>query len=521
MKYDSLSLADKFCELYPKKYLYMVGFGWLAQSPDKTHYMPVGNELAIRSDVYKALRIIEHEFRQSIPDGKMDAEHKRTLKRLSVYNSRATDIIKCLQVTLRRNSARFGAEDVLNCKNGLVDLNTGDLVPRTDRRIFTSVIDVKYNPSITDKSREYREWVKFIANCVQGGLRTAEFLQKCAGYSITSSNKEEVFFYLQGTYNGRNGKGTFLETLLYLLGHRGQIQGDLQDGFAPFGIANRVDVSTFENGHAGGAPRPDLVCLKDSRFVHVPEIAEHVKLSSTQLKNLTGTTLTPISARTLHAKDYIYFIPKFKLWLDSNFPVNASASDEAFYKRVVLIKWPYHHTDKPVGDMERKIDVDFKAKFTRPAYLEAILKWLVDGAVKWHREGLGRLGDMQSALHASKNEADTLFQFMEQHGYIVHEALARNNYAVPSFYTRYRDWVKDNFDFKPIHPRTVAARLRSRGGDVSNKAIRFGSITARAFFGVIQVDAERPVATMQNAWINGKNMSGGKINLQHLKLPDM
>ena len=79
--------------------------------------------------------------------------------------------------------------DLLNCKNGVVDLRTGELSEHNIDQRFMYCINYDYNPHAN-----YEPWTEWMVSVTS--KETAEWLQMAQGYSLTGHTREEILFYL-------------------------------------------------------------------------------------------------------------------------------------------------------------------------------------------------------------------------------------------------------------------------------------------------------------------------------------
>jgi len=187
----------------------------------------------------------------------------------------------------------------------------------------------------------------------------AHFIQMAVGYSFTGHTREEKFFYLYGPT--RAGKGTFTETLMYLLGK-------------PF--AEEVDFNTFTAPRHNDNQNFDLAPLKATRFIVASESNRFQPLNSAKVKQMTGGN--DIRCAFKHGTHFTYR-PQFKVWMVSNFPLNADPDDRAIWSRPFVINFPKSH--------EGSEDTTLKSRLREPENLEGILRWVIDGAMKWYQQG--------------------------------------------------------------------------------------------------------------------------------------
>ncbi len=105
-------------------------------------------------------------------------------------------------------------DDILNCKNGLVNLKTGVLSPHTPEYISFLQIPVAYDPKAQCPNFE-----KFIAQVTAGPEeeKKAKILKMFTGSLMTRNTKDySKALFIVGA--GANGKSTFAETVQMLIG---------------------------------------------------------------------------------------------------------------------------------------------------------------------------------------------------------------------------------------------------------------------------------------------------------------
>src|SRR5699024_8893353 len=98
-------------------------------------------------------------------------------------------------------------------------------------------------------------WVDFL-NTVLPSEPVRKFLQKAIGYTLSSGYMEKCMFVLYGE-NGNNGKTTIVKTIHALMGD--------------YAVAAEKQTIMDVRSQSAGSPRPDLVRLRDRRFVCISE----------------------------------------------------------------------------------------------------------------------------------------------------------------------------------------------------------------------------------------------------------
>ena len=158
---------------------------------------------------------------------------------------------------------------LLNCPNGTVDLETGELREHRQEDLITKMCPIEY-----DFSAECPRFPKFLRRIFDDNEEVMSFIQRAFGYALTGVVSEKaVFCFL---FYGNNGKTTLLEVIRYVLGeYSGQLMID----------------SLIRRGAQQGAnsnPLADLSDLRGARLVTTSEAEEGAKLVEGQIKQLTG-----------------------------------------------------------------------------------------------------------------------------------------------------------------------------------------------------------------------------------------
>jgi putative DNA primase/helicase len=302
---------------------------------------------------------------------------------------------------------------LFNCNNGVINLKTGEFLPHKKEYFMNKISSVNYNPKA-----DCPIWKQFLKDIMQdehGNVKhdLIDFLQKSIGYSLTGDTSEQVLFILYG--KGRNGKSTFLDTIRHLLGDYGT-------------QANTESFTVKKNDSI----RSDLATLKGSRFVSAAESEEGARLAESLIKQLTGGD--PIQARFLYGNPFV-FIPEFKLFFMTNYKPNIGGSDLGIWRRIRLIPFavtiPEEKLDKHLG--EKLIEQE----------MPGILRWAVEGCLKWQKEGLGYPQDVKEATDEYKNEMDSIGNFLNENCVVNENAKCYTK----DLYFKYEDWCEDTGEY--------------------------------------------------------------------------
>jgi len=221
-----------------------------------------------------------------------------------------------------------------------------------------------------------------------GDPEMVAFLARLFGYHTTGKATEHVVPILYGE-DGRNGKGTLLETIKDVLG---------DELASPIPAAVLVQANQEPNGEA---PRPFLFGLRGKRLVWASETAEGQRLNSALLKLLSGGDT--ITARTLHGKPDT-FKATHKIMLLTNAKPEVDALDSALWERLLLIPFEQRFVDNPSGPNEHPRDKDLPEKLRAEA--PGILAWLVRGCLEWQAQGLQPPDKVRAATKELRDEND-------------------------------------------------------------------------------------------------------------------
>lgn len=319
----------------------------------------------------------------------------------------------------------------LNTQNGIVDLKTGMLHPHDRARMCSRITRAKYLPDLLGKESL---WSQTVAQIIPDEEERA-YMQKWAGYLLIGAAPEEKLLFLYGS--GGSGKGTFINTIGYMLGD----------------YADTVDIEVFltsrNDGHGGGAnASPEIAKLAGIRAAMASESGIGRKLNDAKVKNMTGRD--DLTARFLYGQQFS-FTPVVKFVLSSNYlPSVHDSTDDGMRRRLVIAPF--------MENLEDIRDIHLKERLKTPDELAAVLAWCVDGCLKWQKEGLGtpprRFLQQAGMFYA---DSDALQQFLDDECCIGEKCRA----LVAAFHERYAAWCGER-----IKKKTVVEMMRRKGYEV-------------------------------------------------------
>ena len=269
---------------------------------------------------------------------------------------------------------------LFNVENGTIDLSTGRF------RLFDPADRItKYAPVTYVKGATCPIWDKFLAD-VLPDPDTREFIRVAVGYSLTASVDEDKMFILHG--GGRNGKTTFVNTILGLMGAYGSQ------------ASSELIIRKRNSG-----PKDDLFVLMGKRFVAATETEESHRLDENLIKQMTGGNKISINPKY---RSQLEFYPTWKLWLDTNYEPIITGTDNAIWSRI--IKVPFQVTiprEKRDTGLKKYLMTDLSER-------SGILNWAIEGARKWNASGLRTSKEITELTAMYRTEQDLTGQFLSE-----------------------------------------------------------------------------------------------------------
>lgn len=175
---------------------------------NNNHIVRINNQLHIyRNGIYvEGQREIESAMIEHIPD---------------LNKSKRSEIISYLDILIR-NNVKSSDANLIAFKNGIYNIETGELSDFSPDYIITNKIDWDFNPDayceLVDKTLDK-------LSCNDKSIRG--LLEESVGYSFYRRNELRKSFILTG--DKKNGKSTFLAMLKELLGDENTVALDLNE----------------------------------------------------------------------------------------------------------------------------------------------------------------------------------------------------------------------------------------------------------------------------------------------------
>lgn len=395
-------------------------------------------------NVARRYLLMSETFKDVIKKAKKDENEKlleELKKQRSQYYKRAgklrtiKGVSNCLNYSYRIENGpgiigeKFDCKPwLLACKNGVVNLNTGEVKDGERDEHLTKATPHNFE----GMDSPCPVWEQFLDDIFLGKKDLISYVQRLFGYGITGYNSEHILPILHGA--GRNGKGTLVETLRYVLGSVAQ----------PIESEMLLDQ---RSSRSSAGPSPDIMSLKGLRIAFANETEKGRRFATSKVKWLTGgDTLT---GRNPHDKYATNFEPTHLLCLLTNHLPHVSGDEYAFWQRVHLIPFDKKFVDNPDGKNEVKKDGNLKEKLKTEA--PGILAWLIDGAIDYQKQGLNPPDEVLKATDEYQSEEDYIQQFIDSDFLPKNETESDSKEKLIDVYKAFTDWYEENFKSK-WHP---------------------------------------------------------------------
>ncbi len=266
---------------------------------------------------------------------------------------------------------------LLNCRNGTLDLRSGELRPHDPADLLTKVAGTEYHPDAAGQ-----EWEKFLGR-VQPEPQMRAYLARLIGQALEGRVTAHILPIFNGV--GANGKTTFTGAMDAALGDYA--------GPADPGLLTARNFDAHPTGVA------DLFGL---RLAVLHEFDQDRQLAEGTVKRLTGGD--SVKARRMR-EDFWSFTPSHTFLMLTNHKPVVSGDDDGIWRRIKLVPWevviPEDERDEELGD---KLALE----------LDAVLAFLVRGYRDWHINGLGDPEQVTAATGSYRSESDAIARFLDQ-----------------------------------------------------------------------------------------------------------
>jgi len=309
---------------------------------------------------------------------------------------------------------------LLNTPAGVVDLRTSAVRPHCAEDYMTKIAAIAPEGACP-------RFAAFLDRITGNDRELVAYLQRAFGYALTGLTQEHALFFAYGT--GANGKSVLLSTVAGIL--------------AEYHRTAPIETFTASNGDRHPT---DLAGLRGARLVSATETEEGRKWAESRIKQLTGGDV--IAARFMR-QDFFEFLPVFKLFIAGNHKPSLRSVDEAIRRRFHLV--PFAVTipaDERDGELAEKLKAEWPG----------ILAWLIDGCLKWQREGLRPPRAVLDATAAYLEAEDAFAAWIDERC----DRVAGDWASLSALYASWSEWAAKAGEI-PGSQKGLGEKLKSRG----------------------------------------------------------
>ena len=322
---------------------YHPGLGWLTYNDGL--FEPFSN--AAIAELAKGLvrRIIHPAGKKETRSARLTAQSAAALRN-AVQGATTVATVRVAEDDLDADP------NLLNTKNGVVDLMTGELLPHSPLYLMTSMATCGYWPGAFRTSMHWRVFLRQTLvekDGVTYDPELAEQMQILAGSWLFGENHEKFAVLIGG---GGNGKSVFMSAIAGVLGK----------------YSGAINPAAL----VGGGNQFSEADVYGKRLVLASETAKGQKLNEAVMKRLSSSE-DPI--RVEHkGRQAFYARPTHSLVMATNNAPRMLSLDMGVRRRMIFV--PFNAV-VPIELQNGRISEDLSGE------REAILDWLVEGAVKF------------------------------------------------------------------------------------------------------------------------------------------
>jgi len=321
------------------------------------------------------------------------------------------------------------AENLVACRNGILNLRTRELMPHTPDFFTTNCLPLDYNADAPEPER----WLRFLEDLWPKDEAAEQTLQEIVGYLLTNDTRQQKAFLIVGPK--RAGKGTIVHVITKLLGEENVVSVTLNSMAGEFGRWALIDkmMAVIADARLGGRGNTHT-------------IAEH-------LLSISGGDQQTIN-RKLQSFWTGYLKVRF-LVTTNELPQIADASGTLASRFIIL---------RLRESFYGKEDTTLKAKLAPE--LPGILNWALDGLDRLHERGYFVMPkSSRQAVREMEDLASPVGAFLREWGEVDEGA----EVSVKEFYAAYKAWADEaGYKAMPVHVfgktlRSLVPKIHYRG----------------------------------------------------------
>lgn len=305
---------------------------------------------------------------------------------------------------LDEDSSRPDPQEVVCCKNGILDIRDRKLLDHTPLLFSKNSIKFDYHPL----ARKPKSWMKFLDDIFADDIEARELLQMWFGYCLTEDTRQHKLLMMVGP--PRSGKGTILRILKAMIGAHAYGSMNFEAMENNFGLSSAVDKSVLIFPDARIGPRSN-----QSKIV-------------SDLLSITGEDTIRIDRKNLDPVDVEL---KCRVIIVSNEVLKLYDPSGAMAGRTLMIRF----LESFAGREDRELTTKLLEE------MPGIFNWAIDG---WHllkdRGGFHQPTSSQEYLNLFAAQSSPINEFVDECCIVDSD----EEVPVNNLFFAWQKWAKDN-----------------------------------------------------------------------------
>jgi putative DNA primase/helicase len=336
-------------------------------------------------------------------------------------NKNISDKLQCLLSIIPDLKITDDKGEILNLKNGLLNIFTKELKPHTPDFISLVQFPVTY-----DQNALCPVWDKCLDDWMEGLEKEEKklLLQQFAGYVLSSEMLYDRALFLVG--DGANGKSTFVDTLAMIVGHNAVSHIDLEGLYSQFGMKGLI-----------------------GKRLNIIEEVHNNYYQANKLKKLVSGEPQTIDIKH---KDQFAFRPQTKFIFAVNLMPRVDDTSVATERRTCVVLFGNNFRASPKINLRG-------SRGLLAQELSGILNWMIEGSVKLKEAG---------AFIVTKEQLKVLEEYRQENSSVegfIAECLEYKegvSTSSPDLYSEYKKFCITN-GMKPKGCMTFTKEMKAYG----------------------------------------------------------
>ncbi len=376
--------VDRFLEKYPNNVLHNDSIGWLHWNSKR---WIVGQKYVFKKVREMLESMLEDEamaiagaFKYDEQIVKLYSTHVKTFSNNNKINSIMGFLSNYVDIEPKKLDKQVG---LLNLENGILDMDTGELLEHDPKYKITKIARAEYDPEASSKFHEelFNKWFP------DAELRA--YVIRALGMTIAGVTDEQVFFFGYDA-RGKNGKTTLSAVILQLLND--------------YGLRTSINAFQSDPKATGSSLTPWLVDFRGARMVVTNETSDATQLDAPLLKGITGgegININPKNRPAYHVE------AKCNIWIFGNKEPKVDDTTDALWRRVQLIPFENRITDDELIPMPEILRLSREES-------SGLVNLLLAGYRDYKEQGLNPPKKIVQATEAYRLSQDDLTRFIYQ-----------------------------------------------------------------------------------------------------------